>query len=108
MEKCVSKIKFHCYGFLGIVTKEAAMHVSTSLLLLSRKVSLFKQFFKEFVHLLIETFEKSFAEDERVIIHNQQVYDILPFIIGKYKGVGLHDVQAIELAIILHLDQQGT
>ena len=75
---------------------------------LSRNVSLFEQFLKELIHLLIETFEKPFAEYERVIIHNQQVYDIPTFIIGKYKGVWLHDVQAIELAIILHLDQQGT
>ena len=54
---------------------------------LSRKVSLFEQFLKKLIHLLIETFEKPFAEYERVIVHYQQVYDIHTFIIGKYKGV---------------------
>lgn len=40
MEKCVSKIKFHYYGFLGIAAKEAAMHVSTSLLSVKKSVTL--------------------------------------------------------------------
>lgn len=40
MEKCVSKIKSHCYGFLGIAAKEAAMHVSTSLLSVKKSVTL--------------------------------------------------------------------
>ena len=40
MENEVLKIKFHCYGFLGIAAKEAAMHVSTSLLSVKECVTL--------------------------------------------------------------------
>ena len=58
--------------------------------------SVFEQMFKELIHLFIEAFEQAFAQDESVVIHNEQVYNRLVLVIDEHERVGLCDIEAVE------------
>ena len=63
--------------------------------------------FKELVHLFVESFEQAFAQDESVIIHNEQVNDRLVVVIDKYERVGLGNIEAVECSGFVHLAQNA-
>lgn len=50
-------------------------------LLCLRQLSILEQMSQEFVHLLVEPLEQVLAEYERVVIHNQQVDNVLVIVV---------------------------